>query len=106
MSSLEEGSSTAGLMEVHDKLVPDLPSKMKDLGVDAERVDEFISLLQKCNVNTYGALSIFSPKCPALVSMMYDTSTTIGQLQSDGFLATLRVSPRAHHHSLRCALPL
>ena len=82
--------------------MPELPRKLKGTGLDPKAVDEFISLLARCNVHTFGALTLFSNNCKTLVAMMYETSTALGALQAEGFLAALRVSPRAHARKSRC----
>jgi hypothetical protein len=68
----------------------DLAQRMRDTGVDSTTVDKFCTDLRKCNIFTMGALRAFHESLETLVYKRYE-DTVIGQLQAQGFIATLRV---------------
>jgi hypothetical protein len=69
--------------------------KLKAKGLSPDRAREFGQLLLECNIFTAGAPREFSESLPALVDTMFDTGTALGALQAKGFLANVRVRPRA-----------
>ena len=98
------GSDAAAARAAPDAepLVPKLVVDLKGAGVDAAKVDEFISLLASCNVHSRGALLLFAASLDGLVDMLFE-DTTIGALQAKGFAATVRVY-RAHQTLCPCPL--
>ena len=95
MAAFEQAGSEgigADVCDDTDALRPRLAKELKASGLNASRVDEFMDLLQQCNVHTRGALRLFSPQCSILVNTMFDMDTPLGPLQAQGFVASLRAS--------------
>lgn len=92
-----------------ERLHPALATELKEVGMAAQKVDEFTNLLVECNVCTRGALRLFAGECASLVDMMYDVDTKLGRLQANGFLAALQVclsNPPAAPDLLLCPCSL
>ena len=67
-----------------------LLSELATHGVEESLIDKLGNLLKSCTIRTVGAIRRFR-ETTELVAQLYDTSTTMGRLQSEGLVAAIHV---------------
>ncbi|KAL3916891.1 MAG: hypothetical protein SGPRY_006627 [Prymnesium sp.] len=56
-----------------------------------DKVEELLSLMKSCHLRTLCTVRLFKSNLKELVAQLFDTSTRLGQLEAQGYAASLKV---------------